>query len=92
MVMSYINGGLYFRLNQHMMGKIFDDIPKAGHLDVGDRPYPFIRCSAKGTKIEVMNYFDVDDSPPDLQFDFDEEQEIMHEQILEKLQERAKIG
>lgn len=83
--MTYIDGALYFRLNQEMMGKIFDEVVKIGVLDVGDKAWPYIRCSGKGTKIEIMNYFNVDDSPPDLQFDFEAEQEIMHVQMLEKL-------
>ncbi len=43
-VMTYNHGGLFFRINQHLLGRAFEEVPKAGHLDVGDRPYPYIRC------------------------------------------------
>jgi hypothetical protein len=92
LVMIYQNDSLYFKLNQHSLGKAFEEVPKCSKIDTGDKPVAYIRCLSQGTKVEILNYFDVDESPADLKFGFELHSEMMEDQIKERLKERAGIG
>ncbi len=42
--------------------------------------------------MEILNFFNVEHSPPDLKFDFESHSEEMEEAMRERLKERSKIG
>ena len=89
--MYFVNGTVYFKINDVGIGKVLSGVPFVKGMSMGEARV-YIRFEKAGTKCETIDFFKSDILPTMKEFEFEVECGKIHDLVIRSINERAKFG